>query len=72
MPLIDRTAHDALTSRFRWNDLPTGARNLFDEYPGKARLDFDDNFNVFPWAAASPLGYNGRFRYVRLMWTTAK
>jgi len=27
---------------------------------------------VFPWAAASPFGYNGRFLYTRLSWSLPK
>ena len=50
-------------------EIAAGGRNLFDTYPGKAKLDFNNNFNVFPWAAASPFGYNGRFLYTRLTWT---
>jgi iron complex outermembrane recepter protein len=46
-----------------------GARNVFDVYPGKAKLDFNNNFGVFPWAAASPFGYNGRYLYTRATWT---
>lgn len=40
-----------------------GARNLFDVYPDKA--SDQNSFGIFPWAAASPFGYNGRFVYVR-------
>lgn len=55
-----------------------GARNLFDVYPdqpkstrvvdgaGDTAKDFNNNFGVFPWAAASPFGYNGRFVYTRV------
>ena len=50
-------------------ELSIGARNVFDIYPGKAKLDFNNNFGVFPWAAASPFGYNGRFLYTRASWT---
>ena len=50
-------------------DLALGARNLFDTYPGKAQLDFNNNFGVFPWAAASPFGYNGRYVYTRATYT---
>ncbi len=50
-------------------ELSIGSRNVFDVYPGKAKLDFNNNFGVFPWAAASPFGYNGRFVYTRLTWT---
>ncbi len=46
-----------------------GSRNLFNAYPGRAKLDFNNNFGVFPWAAASPFGYNGRFVYTRVTWT---
>jgi len=46
-------------------EFAAGARNLFDTYPGKAQLDYNNNFGVFPWAAASPFGYNGRYLYTR-------
>jgi len=49
-------------------ELSLGARNVGDIYPGQAKLDFNNNFGVFPWAAASPFGYNGRFLYTRLTW----
>ena len=57
-----------------------GVRNLFDTYPdqpssdvlvdpadpdGGTSKDFNNNFGTFPWAAASPFGYNGRFAYAR-------
>jgi iron complex outermembrane receptor protein len=57
--------------------LALGVRNLFDTYPdqpssqvvvdtdGSTSKDFNDNFGIFPWAAASPFGYNGRFVYAR-------
>ena len=57
--------------------LSLGARNLFDTYPdrpssqvvvaddGSTSKDFNDNFGIFPWAAASPFGYNGRYVYGR-------
>jgi iron complex outermembrane receptor protein len=70
--------------RFGQVDLTLGVRNLFDTYPdspssevvvdedGSTSKDFNDNFGTFPWAAASPFGYNGRFLYtrasVRLNW----
>ena len=40
-----------------------GARNLFNTYPGRNSLD--NGYGIFPWAGASPFGYNGRFVYVR-------
>ena len=40
-----------------------GARNLFDTYPDQASEL--NSFLIFPWAAASPFGYNGRFVYAR-------
>ncbi|MGH7585249.1 MAG: TonB-dependent receptor [Gemmatimonadales bacterium] len=46
-------------------NLSVGVRNLFDTYPDQPQLDFNNNFGIFPWAAASPFGYNGRFAYVR-------
>lgn len=64
--------------------LAVGVRNLFDVYPdqpssqvvvdefGDTSKDFNDNFGTFPWAAASPFGYNGRYIYgrteVQLAW----
>ncbi len=45
--------------------LSLGARNLFDVYPDKPLAQFNNNDNTFPWAAASPFGYNGRFLYAR-------
>jgi iron complex outermembrane receptor protein len=59
-------------------DLAVGARNLLDTYPdqpsssvdvdgsGTPARDFNNNFGTFPWAAASPFGFNGRFVYVRV------
>jgi len=40
-----------------------GARNLFDTFPDKNTLD--NGYGIFPWAGASPFGYNGRFVYTR-------
>jgi len=57
--------------------LAVGVRNLFDTYPdqpssevvvddsGSLSKDYNNNFGTFPWAAASPFGYNGRFAYAR-------
>src|SRR5436309_3470609 len=50
-------------------EVAIGGRDLLDTYPGKAKLDFNNNFDVFPWAAASPFGYNGRFVYFKTTWT---
>jgi iron complex outermembrane recepter protein len=62
---------------FDFIKLAVGARNLFDVYPdqpssqvvvdefGDTSKDFNDNFGTFPWAAASPFGYNGRYVYAR-------
>src|SRR5262249_14084806 len=62
-----RTLADLETGyKLRNVELSVGARNVFDTYPGKAQLDFNNNFGTFPWAAASPFGYNGRFLYTRL------
>ena len=46
-------------------NLSIGARNLLDVYPDKPRAEFNNNDNTFPWAAASPFGYNGRYLYAR-------
>jgi iron complex outermembrane recepter protein len=62
--------------RFNAIKLSVGVRNLFDTYPdqpssdrdtglGGTSKEFNDNFGIFPWAAASPFGYNGRFVYAR-------
>ena len=46
-------------------NLSIGARNLLDVYPDKPQAEFNNNDNTFPWAAASPFGYNGRYLYAR-------
>jgi iron complex outermembrane recepter protein len=63
--------------RFNLVKLSLGVRNLFDTYPdqpsstvevdtdGSTSADFNSNFGIFPWAAASPFGYNGRYVYAR-------
>jgi iron complex outermembrane recepter protein len=63
--------------RFSSVKLAVGVRNLFDTYPdqpssdvevstdGSTAADFNNNFGIFPWAAASPFGYNGRYIYAR-------
>lgn len=63
--------------RFNQVSVSLGVRNLFDTYPdqpssntvvdsfGDTAKDFNNNFGTFPWAAASPFGYNGRSIYVR-------
>jgi len=62
--------------RFASIDLSLGVRNLFDTYPDQPKSltivdgvntakDYNNNFGVFPWAAASPFGYNGRYLYAR-------
>jgi iron complex outermembrane receptor protein len=62
--------------RLNFVKLSVGVRNLFDTYPdqpsstvdtglGGTAMEFNNNFGTFPWAAASPFGYNGRFVYAR-------
>jgi iron complex outermembrane receptor protein len=51
--------------RFNQVNLSIGARNLFDVYPDQPKAEFNNNDNTFPWAAASPFGYNGRYLYTR-------
>jgi iron complex outermembrane recepter protein len=46
-------------------NLSVGARNLLDTYPDRPVAEFNNNDNTFPWAAASPFGYNGRYLYAR-------
>ena len=51
--------------RFNQVNISIGAKNLFDVYPSRM-LDQDNNNSwTFPWAVASPFGYNGRYLYVR-------
>jgi iron complex outermembrane receptor protein len=52
--------------RFSAVNLSLGARNLLDVYPDKPRAEYNNNDNTFPWAAASPFGYNGRYVYARV------
>jgi iron complex outermembrane recepter protein len=65
-----------LAYQFNLVKLAVGMRNLFDTYPdqpssdrdtglGGTSAEFNNNFGTFPWAAASPFGYNGRFLYGR-------
>lgn len=74
-----KTLFDAEVSyRFTRFELALGARNLFDVYPdqpssptvvdafGDTARDFNNNFGTFPYAAASPFGYNGRYVYARI------
>ena len=49
--------------QFDQMNLSVGIRNLFDVYPDKA--DANNSFGIFPWAAASPFGFNGRYIYTR-------
>ncbi len=51
--------------RFNQINLSIGARNLFDVYPDQAQKEFNNNDRTFPWAAASPFGYDGRYLYTR-------
>jgi len=73
-----KTLFDAeIGYRFASVDLSLGVRNLFDTYPdtpssqvivdsfNDRSMDFNNNFGTFPWAAASPFGYNGRYLYAR-------
>ncbi len=59
-----KTLFDAeLGYRFNLINLSVGVRNIFDTYPDQASEQ--NSFLIFPWAAASPFGYNGRFMYAR-------
>jgi iron complex outermembrane recepter protein len=53
---------------YHFNDvnLSVGARNVFDTYPDHPKAEYNNNDNTFPWAAASPFGYNGRYVYARV------
>ena len=59
-----KTLFDAeLGYRFNLVKLSLGMRNIFDTYPDQASVQ--NSFDIFPWAAASPFGYNGRYVYAR-------
>ena len=76
-----KTLFDAeLGYTFNQVKLAIGARNLFNVYPDQPSSNtpndptdpnsdpvklFNNNYGTFPWAAASPFGYNGRFIYTR-------
>ena len=54
--------------------LMLGADNVFDVYPdknsvGSATVGGNANFGIFPYNAISPFGFNGRFAYVRGVWS---
>jgi iron complex outermembrane receptor protein len=49
--------------RFNTATVAIGMRNIFDTFPDIASEI--NSFLIFPWAAASPFGYNGRQIYVR-------
>ncbi len=54
--------------------LMLGADNVFDVYPdknsaGSATVGGNANFGIFPYNAISPFGFNGRFAYVRGIWS---
>ena len=52
--------------RFGLANVALGVRNIFDTYPDQADpVTQLNSFGIFPWAAASPFGYNGRQVYVR-------
>ena len=57
--------------RFNQVNLSVGARNVFNTYPDQMRNPNNNNGNTFPWAAASPFGYNGRYLYTRADMTLA-
>jgi iron complex outermembrane receptor protein len=61
-----KTLFDAeIGYRFDQVNISIGAKNLFDVYPSRMNdLDNNNNF-TFPWAVASPFGYNGRYLYAR-------
>jgi iron complex outermembrane receptor protein len=54
--------------------LMLGADNVFDVYPdensvGSATVGGNANFGIFPYNAISPFGFNGRFAYLRGIWS---
>lgn len=63
-----KTLFDAeLGYQFNQVGLSLGVRNIFDTYPDQASEM--NSFGIFPWAAASPFGYNGRYLYTRVEMT---
>lgn len=76
-----KTLFDAeISYSFSQVKLSIGARNLFNVYPDQPSSNtptdpsdpnsdpvklYNNNYGTFPWAAASPFGYNGRFLYSR-------
>jgi iron complex outermembrane receptor protein len=67
--------------RFSLMNLAIGVRNILDTYPDQPSsttlvdptdpsagtvAEYNNNFGTFPWAAASPFGYNGRYVYARV------
>ena len=63
-----RTLFDAEYGRqFGGTKWSLGVRNLFDTFPEQNTLD--NGYGIFPWAGASPFGYNGRFVYTRVQMT---
>ena len=52
--------------QFDQMNISIGIRNLFDVYPDQADpVSQMNSFGIFPWAAASPFGFNGRYLYTR-------
>jgi iron complex outermembrane receptor protein len=45
-------------------DIDTGGNCIVSG--GTCAKDYNNNFATFPWAAASPFGYNGRYVYARV------
>lgn len=51
---------------YRFSDLvnvAVGAKNIFDNFPG--RMSADNGFGIFLFPSASPFGFNGRYLYAR-------
>jgi iron complex outermembrane receptor protein len=46
-------------------NLSVGSRNVFNIYPSRMMNVNNNNGGTFPWAAASPFGYDGRYFYAR-------
>jgi iron complex outermembrane recepter protein len=51
-----------------------GGDNIFDVYPdknsvGSPTVGGNANFGIFPYNGISPFGFNGRFAYVRVIWS---
>jgi len=56
----------AVSIKKKYPDQPKSLALVDPSDPGAGTAkDWNNNYGVFPWAAASPFGYNGRYIYTR-------